>query len=223
MVRNLRWRRGRIAFVAACMVAMLARPALGQADKATAKAHFEAATRLYDVQEFAKALEEYKAAYLAKPDPVFLFNIGQCYRKLGKREKAIEFYRNFLKKAPADDPNRPTVESRLRETESGVGAEAVPPPPIQPAVEPAAAPPVPPPLSAIPEPQVASEPAGVDLSSSPSATAEDPRTPVYRTWWFWTGVGAVVVGGAITAVILATRGSSTNTANADLGTRTVFP
>jgi hypothetical protein len=35
-------------------------------DKVAANAHFEAATRLYDIHEYAKALEEYKAAYLAK-------------------------------------------------------------------------------------------------------------------------------------------------------------
>jgi tetratricopeptide (TPR) repeat protein len=217
-----------VAIVAACMVWLLVRPAIGEIDKVTAKAHFEAASRLYDVQEFAKALEEYKAAYLAKPDPVFLFNIGQCYRKLGKREQAIEFYRNFLRKAPADDPNRPAVESRLRETEAGVSTEAARPQPVQPAVQPAAqpaapAPPVALPPSAMPEPPVATEPAGVDLSSSAFAPAADPSTPAYRTWWFWTGVGAVVVAGTITAVILANRESPTNSASTGLGTRTVFP
>ena len=50
--------------------------------KATALAHFETAKRLFEVHEYGKALEEYKAAYVAKPDPAFLFNIGQCHRKL---------------------------------------------------------------------------------------------------------------------------------------------
>jgi hypothetical protein len=31
--------------------------------------------------------------------------------------------------------------------------------------------------------------------------------PFYKTWWFWTGVGAVVVAGTVTAIILATRSS----------------
>jgi hypothetical protein len=46
--------------------------------KAAALAHFETARRQFDVREYGKALEEYKAAYVAKPDPAFLFNIGQC-------------------------------------------------------------------------------------------------------------------------------------------------
>jgi hypothetical protein len=46
----------------------MAAPVLGaEGDKALAKAHFEAATRLYDIHEYAKSLDEYKAAYLAKP------------------------------------------------------------------------------------------------------------------------------------------------------------
>jgi hypothetical protein len=36
--------------------------------KAAALAHFETAGRLFDVREYGKALEEYKVAYLAKPD-----------------------------------------------------------------------------------------------------------------------------------------------------------
>jgi tetratricopeptide (TPR) repeat protein len=99
---------------------LLAQPALGaESDKATAKAHYEAATRLYDIKEWAKALEAYKAAYLSKPDPAFLFNIGQCYRKLGRQSQALEFYKEYLKKTPPDDPNRTSVEGRVREMEAG--------------------------------------------------------------------------------------------------------
>ncbi len=37
----------------------------------------------------------------------------------------------------------------------------------------------------------------------------DPQknAPVYAKWWFWTGVGAVVVGGVVTAVALTTEKS----------------
>ena len=35
-------------------------------------------------------------------------------------------------------------------------------------------------------------------------TAPAPaHTPIYKTWWFWTGAGAVVVG-AVVVVLLAT-------------------
>jgi tetratricopeptide (TPR) repeat protein len=109
-----------VAFVALAVPAQAA-----DSEKTAAKAHFEAATRLYDIHEYAKALEEYKAAYLAKPDPAFLFNVGQCYRRLGKFDQALEFYREYLKKAPSDDPNRPNVEARIRVAAASCPAEEV--------------------------------------------------------------------------------------------------
>ena len=37
---------------------------------------------------------------LAKPDPAFLYNIGQCHRQLGDLEQAATLYRRFLTAAP---------------------------------------------------------------------------------------------------------------------------
>ncbi len=62
-----------------------------EGEKAAAKAHYETATRLYDVREYAKALEVYKAAYLAKPDPAFLFN--RCSRKPTQASRSISAMR----------------------------------------------------------------------------------------------------------------------------------
>jgi hypothetical protein len=39
---------------------------------------------------------------------------------------------------------------------------------------------------------------------------------VYARWWFWTGVGAVVVGGVVTAVLLG-RNSGQKSPAYDLG------
>jgi tetratricopeptide (TPR) repeat protein len=36
--------------------------------------------------------------------PAFLFNIGQCHRKLGQHEQAIFFYSRYLKANPASWP-----------------------------------------------------------------------------------------------------------------------
>lgn len=100
--------------------------AAADSDKAVARAHYETATRLYDLREYAKALDEYKAAYLAKPDPAFLFNIGQCFRKLGNTASAVEFYQQYLKKTPEDDPNRAQAEARIRDIEVGRDSEEDP-------------------------------------------------------------------------------------------------
>jgi hypothetical protein len=51
------------------------------------------------------------------------------------------------------------------------------------------------------EPGLAPEPEPV---AEPVAVVEDhdPRRPWYRTWWFWTIVGAVAAGGITTTVVL---------------------
>jgi tetratricopeptide (TPR) repeat protein len=235
-----RW--GLRAAVVVCWVALV-RPALAAEDdaaaKAVAKAHYEAATRLYDVHDYAKALEEYKAAYLAKPDPAFLFNMGQCYKKLGRHAEALGFYRDYLKKAPADDPYRASIEARVRELEAGdvfeaERARAQPlPVPVAPGTAPAgpapaaSAPvytPLPAPSPAPPLPASAATPPttqpALDLTVPNQQAGADQ--PLYGKWWLWAGVGALVVAGTVTAIVLATRGSTTNTAATALGTRGVF-
>ena len=218
-------------------------PALcAESDKTVARAHYETATRLYDLREYSKALDEYKAAYLAKPDPAFLFNIGQCFRKLGNTGSAMDFYQQYLKKTPAEDPNRVQAEARIRDIELGRESEddpfaksderaarspqAVPsplpeaPPPLQeisaPTPIPVSAPP-----SALPSP-VAVQPAGLDLAAPPPRN-EDVSPPIYSTWWFWTGVGAVVLAGTVAAIVISKGGSEPNTATTTLGTQAAFP
>lgn len=208
-------------------------------DKAVARAHYETGTRLYELREYAEALKQYKAAYLAKPDPAFLFNIGQCLRKLDRNTAALEFFQQYLKKAPPDNPNRGLVETLIHNIQAGLSADKDPfdkpaavktaPPPAT-EVTPLPAPsPVPPPepaqQPAAPSPVTTlrpTQPARVDLAASVSATEEQASTPLYRTWWFWTGVGAVVVAGTVTAIVLASRGGGTDIPGSSLGSRPVF-
>lgn len=251
-------RIGALAGVLVCCA--LARPAMaGEGDKVVARAHYETATRLYDVREYADALKEYKAAYVAKPDAAFLFNIGQCYRKLDKNAESLDFFQQFLKKSPPDDPNRALVEARIRNIEAGLTADYDPfdksgaapeqppaakaqpsPPPI---LVPLPAPFPPPPPASPPEPvqlvtskpsltaeqprlqpsvtsPMALQPVGLDLTSRPVLEVQD-SPPIYTTWWFWTGVGAVVVAGTVTAVVLSSGGGTKNPSST-LGTRSVF-
>jgi hypothetical protein len=45
-----------------------------------------------------------------------------------------------------------------------------------------------------------------DLTSIPAAPNESTNDqPLYKKWWVWTGVGAVVVGGTVTAFLLTRR------------------
>src|SRR5690242_9101132 len=67
---------------------------------AEAAAHYRAGLKLYNLSEWSAALGELEQAYLAKPDPVLLFNIGQCQRQLADYEGAENSYRAFLRESP---------------------------------------------------------------------------------------------------------------------------
>ncbi len=55
---------------------------------------------------------------MAVPDPVFLFNIAQCHRKMGHDKEAVDFYKSYLRNAP-NAPNRADVQKRIQELEGG--------------------------------------------------------------------------------------------------------
>jgi len=90
----------RARFVIVAGLLALASPSLAD-DAGWAKQLFTDGTRHYNIGEYGQALDEFKQAYLAKPDPVFLFNSAQCYRQLGKYAEAAKFYRSYRREDPA--------------------------------------------------------------------------------------------------------------------------
>jgi tetratricopeptide (TPR) repeat protein len=123
--------------------------------KQQAKARFISGESHYNLNEFAEALREFKEGYRVFPDPVFLFNLGQCERQLDHPEEAIKFYRSFLREQPKA-ANRQDVLRKIEEMEAALktkegkvdkasaslqpAAVASPNPPV-PAAAPALAPP----------------------------------------------------------------------------------
>ena len=71
---------------------------------AVAKAHFKKGTDLYKQARYREAIEEFEAAYKAKPHGVLRYNIAQCYEKLGDIPAALRSYHDYLREVPnADD------------------------------------------------------------------------------------------------------------------------
>jgi tetratricopeptide (TPR) repeat protein len=97
-------------------------PTFAQDDMQAAKAHYSKATRLYEVGEYRQAIDEFKAAHLAKADPSFLYNIAQCHRQLGEFEPAVTLYKRFLGASPKA-ANRADVEKRVAEIEADLAAK----------------------------------------------------------------------------------------------------
>jgi tetratricopeptide (TPR) repeat protein len=77
-----------------------------------AKAHFDAARKLFDQARYADALTEFEASYRLAAYPAILYRVAVCQDLLGRRADARESYRKYL----ADDPKtdrRAQVEARI--------------------------------------------------------------------------------------------------------------
>jgi tetratricopeptide (TPR) repeat protein len=139
------------------VLALLARPLPSRADdppahiptakeKADAKAHIAAGTKLYNVQQYDKAADEYQQAYLLDPRPEYLYASAQAQRLGGDCEKAIRSYQAYLRANPPEaergkaEKNITRCEEDLKVRASG---EPLPPPEEMPPLPPA--PPEPPP------------------------------------------------------------------------------
>ncbi|HXJ23572.1 MAG TPA: tetratricopeptide repeat protein [Polyangia bacterium] len=207
------------AFVVAVVAVLVsgapaARAAAPDPRTEAAREHSRQGDSYYKLEKYTNAIGEYEQAYLAKPDPSFLFNIAQCHRQLGHGTEAIKFYRQFLKDAPPNTPSRGVAEKHIRDLEDAAKdaartATQPPPPPVTP-LPPAVPPPAaPPPSGAGATTPIALEPANptsptsattTPLVESGSAPAAAESHPFYTRWWFWTAVGVVAVTGIIIGV-----------------------
>ena len=83
-------------------------------DAADARAHYEAAQRLYDEGRYEDAIGEFEIAYRKKPHPNVLYNIGQAQERLLDYGASVRAFERYLAEAAADDPRKRAVENRLR-------------------------------------------------------------------------------------------------------------
>jgi hypothetical protein len=165
-----------------------------------AKALVKQANHLYTSGRFAEALSLYLRAYDLASNPKLLFNMAQCERFLGHREKALFLYRRFLREYP-NPPNAALVQQVIADLEREEAAAKAPEGASREPKEGTARPSV---LPAVPVAE-ASAPAPRPV---PSETDTSAGRPWYRRWYVWAAVGAVVVGGAVGGAVAGTRGSS---------------
>ncbi len=127
---------------------------LTSTQKQEMKQHYEKATRAYDVQKYAEAVDEYQKAYEIGGDPAMLYNVAQSYRLNDQLGEALRFYRRYLQRSP-NARNREDVERKIADLDKVVeerrkvaaaAAAAAPPAVVAPVA------PVPPPSSETPAP-----------------------------------------------------------------------
>lgn len=153
-----------------------------------ARRHYERGQKLFNLQKFDEALEQYQKAFDAKPIPSFLFNIGQCHRNLGDYDAAIFSFKRYLKLEPEAE-NREQVEELIDDLEqkkAEADTERLK-------------------LGKRKKEKEEEEPAPVESEGS----------PVYKKWWFWTGVAVVGAAGGI-GIYYATK-SGGGAPGTDLG------
>jgi len=98
--------------------AALAAPARAE-DAASAREHYERGTKFYDIGKYDEAIREFEAAYEAKSDPAFIYNLAQAHRLAGHNQEALQLYRNYLRYVP-NPPNRADIDERIRGLERAI-------------------------------------------------------------------------------------------------------
>lgn len=102
---------------------LLASPAArADARDEAAEQHYDRGMKAYDLGRFDEAIAEFEKAYELSSDPVLLFNLAQSQRRAGSAERALFFYRRFVKLAPTS-PVRDKAEVRIAELEREIEQE----------------------------------------------------------------------------------------------------
>jgi len=136
-------------------------------NKAAAKEHYNRGTSFYDLGKYDEAIKEFEAAYELKNDPAFLYNLAQSYRQAGNHERAVHFYKTYLRYVP-NAKNRADIEDKIKAEEQlvakGGGGTTTPPATTTP----------PPSTTTPPPPGTTTPPPGGD---QPTVTLPPPVTP----------------------------------------------
>src|SRR4051812_15031350 len=90
---------GRVGWVAGLALAVAACATTTVADRA--RDYNEDGIHLYECGSYADARDSFQAALALRPeDPSLVFNLAQCYARLGQPDRAEQLYRDCLRHAP---------------------------------------------------------------------------------------------------------------------------
>ncbi len=78
---------------------------------------FREGSAAFDAHDDAVALSRFQEAYRLSEQPGLLVNIGRVLARMGRHDEALETLRRFLELSP-DGPERPTIESMIRDSEA---------------------------------------------------------------------------------------------------------
>jgi tetratricopeptide (TPR) repeat protein len=197
------------AFMQCLAFAQEAEEDIAAKDEAEAKE----ALRLYKEGRYEEAAKLFAKLSVDYPNmPIFERNVGACFYYLKKPGPALSNLRNYLNhKQDIADDDKAVVDRWIAEMEKLRQQEEAPAkPPTQAPAQPV------PTVTTVPK-LTPSPTAPVSASLNVSAPNEREKVreqsrPFYETWWFWTGTVAVI-GGGVTAYLLATHRGTQNACN----------
>jgi tetratricopeptide (TPR) repeat protein len=157
--------------------------AVARADVATAKKAYEKGMTAYNLQQFSDALDMFRRGYQEKPDPVFLYNIGQCQRQLGQYEAAAKSYRAYINASSETPANAEQVRGLIGDMDRAAQEQRAAKPPTGTTAPTAIAP--------------------ANVSPAPVATVESAPHRWYQNPVGWSLVGVGVASLAISIGMFA--------------------
>jgi hypothetical protein len=136
---------------------------------------------LFQAQRYADALAIYQRLHTETHHPTYLRNIGRCHQMMRQPAPAIDAFRAYLRDArDLGQGERTEIEGYIAEMQR-LEVSAQPPP-------------------------AAAAPALVVDAGAAAAPGRPAEEPLYRRWWFWTGIGVLAVTAGIVAVAAASSG-----------------
>lgn len=210
-----------------CLAMLSGLVAAAPAQETAARAAALEAKTAFDLGDYPRAIEQYEAAYKLKAAPGLLFNLGQCHRRAGHLDKASFYFRRYLETNPPSAQAKATEEV-LAEVDSQRASQKTDTSEQQRKEEERV-------LLEAERNHAAAEherllelektrlevvnAQGRQLSLEAALKKETPPPPVYQRWWFWTAIGVVAVGAAVTATAVATAPQPVLTTFPDINAR----
>ncbi|QQR89066.1 MAG: PEGA domain-containing protein [Myxococcales bacterium] len=87
-----------------------------------AKQRFSEGVQLVEDGNHEAAIVEFEASNRLVPRPNTLYNLGLSYEAIFRYEKALEYYKAYLRQAERDDPDRPSVVKIIKRLKNRLGA-----------------------------------------------------------------------------------------------------
>jgi hypothetical protein len=176
-------------------------PSLAEPKEPEARQHFVQGNRLYRIRKFEEATAEYQAGAVIEVVPVFDYNLGQCYRQLGKYKDAIWHYERFLKNGRPGPDLHALVTSFLRQMREELERKAMTQPPTEVASD-----------TSLPHTAQRGPPSASSMGPSPSLVARSD-TRWYSDGPGWALVAGGCLGGGIAAYLLVSAAGLREDAN----------